>query len=143
MQDQMGLPRPHGGLVVVQANAERFPSRRAAGEATRTAKSGSVTRLPRDRRRLALTERARRYRWRPGGWTAIAIVLGYCSSGDHVAKSRVEFQPCRAAYDRRTSFVASERPFGGCCFQAITKRRYCSSALPIASRSPSRTDLLL
>ena len=85
-----GLPRPHGGLVVVQANAERFPSRRAAGEATRTAKSGSVTRLPRDRRRLALTERARRYRSRPGGWTTIAIVLGYCSSGDHVAKSRVE-----------------------------------------------------
>jgi transposase-like protein len=53
------------------------------------------------------------------------------------------FQPCRAAYDRRTSFVAPERPFGDCCFQFATNRRYSSSALPVASRSLSRADLLL
>ena len=53
------------------------------------------------------------------------------------------FQPCRAAYDRRTSFVAPERPFGDCCFQFVTNRRYSSSALPVASRSLSRADLLL
>ena len=39
-----GLPRPHGELVLVQTNAERFPSRRAAGEVTRTARSGLVMR---------------------------------------------------------------------------------------------------
>ena len=53
------------------------------------------------------------------------------------------FQPCRAAYDRRTSFVVPERSFGDCCFRVATKRRYCSSALLTASRSLSRTDLLL
>ena len=41
-------------------------------------------------RGLALTERARRYHSRPAGWTAIAIMLHYGGSGDHVAKSRVE-----------------------------------------------------
>ena len=35
-------------------------------------------------------ERARRYRSRPVGWTAIEIMLAYRSSGDRVAKSRFE-----------------------------------------------------
>jgi hypothetical protein len=39
---------------------------------------------------LALKERTRRYRSRPAEWTAIEIVISYCSSGDRVAKSRVE-----------------------------------------------------
>jgi hypothetical protein len=33
--------------------------------------------------------------------------------------------------------VAPERPFGDCCFQVATKRRYSSSALPIVLRSLS------
>ena len=67
-----------------------FHRDRRRAQATRAARSRRAERPPRDMRGLALTERARRYHSRPAGWTAIAIMLDYGGSGDHVAKSRVE-----------------------------------------------------
>ena len=77
-------------LVPVSAEARSFLSRRSAEKATRVGRS-----------RLAESLRASRTAWplwsEHGAliaamrrWTAIEIMLRYCSSGDHVAKSRVE-----------------------------------------------------
>src|SRR5271165_7109537 len=77
-------------LVLFSADAQSFPSRRSAEKATRAARSRLAERPPRGMRGLALTERARRYRSCPAGWTSVEIMLRYRSSGDHVAKSRVE-----------------------------------------------------
>jgi len=69
-------------------------------------------------------------------------MLHYGGSGDHVAKSRVEFQPCRAAYDRRTSFVAPSALWR-LLFPGRDEAAVFILALAIVSRSLSRTDLLL
>jgi transposase-like protein len=65
-------------------------SRWTAEKASRAARSRLAARPPRGKRGLAFTQRARRYRSRPAGWTAIETMVSYCGSGDRVAKSRIE-----------------------------------------------------